>query len=162
LDQAHKKYDNRDDKENVNESSHGVRRDESEQPHDYKDDDDCFEHGWIPLRKCSVAARNTPPIGGGNQSGDVLEKKLLRVLDVFGGPFDGPATFLDVSARTLEGIAAGGDNADDDHKGQSHGELSKHVHCEFLSKWAEPKGVNGGAVASGLVFASSFVGPGAS
>ena len=91
-----------------------------------------------------------------------LHFSLLAVLDLIGGIFNGSPTFLYVSARTLESVAAGGDNAGDDHNDQSHGELSKHVHCEFLSKWAEPKGVNGGAVAIGLVFASSVVGSGAS
>jgi hypothetical protein len=44
LDEPHENDDDRDDEEDMNESSHGVRRNQTQKPEDDENDRDGFEH----------------------------------------------------------------------------------------------------------------------
>lgn len=62
--------DHRENQKNVDESSHGVRRDQTKKPEDNEDDGNCYDHGSSPFTKgnaysMNVATVNTSPVASG-------------------------------------------------------------------------------------------------
>jgi TPR repeat protein len=58
LNKSEENYHNRDHQQDMNESTHGVRRDQTKEPEDNENDGNCLKHGNSPF--CMGKMRYTP------------------------------------------------------------------------------------------------------